>query len=110
MADLAERVEREHGALGVLVNNAGVGMSGGFGDMSLDDWEWIRSINPAGVLNGCHAFARAMIDAGRGQRLNMNPGLGYLPRASEVAYRTPKAAVLMFSRSLRNRKGVGWGK
>src|SRR3546814_218201 len=101
MADLAERVEREHGALGVLVNNAGVGMSGGFGDMSLDDWEWIRSINLDGVLNGCHAFGPAMIAAGRGQIVNMSSGLGYLPRASEVAYCTTKAAVLMFSRSLR---------
>src|SRR3546814_16095797 len=76
-------------------------MSGGFGDMSLDDWEWIRSINLDGVLNGCHAFGPAMIAAGRGQIVNMSSGLGYLPRASEVAYCTTKAAVLMFSRSLR---------
>src|SRR3546814_10924664 len=76
-------------------------MSGGFGDMSLDDWEWIRSINLDGVLNGCHAFGPAMIAAGRGQIVNMSSGLGYLPRASEVAYCTTKAAVLLFSSSRR---------
>src|SRR5580704_15632266 len=30
--ELAEQVESEHGALGILVNNAGVGMSGAFID------------------------------------------------------------------------------
>src|SRR3546814_4138842 len=45
---------------------------------------------PIGVLNGCHAFGPAMIAAGRGQIVNMSSGLGYLPRASEVAYCTTK--------------------
>src|SRR5919198_181042 len=39
---LAERVHAEHGVLDVLVNNAGVGMSGPFASMSIDDWRWIR--------------------------------------------------------------------
>src|SRR3546814_11726781 len=79
-------------------------MSGGFGDMSLDDWEWIRSINLDGVLNGCHAFGPAMIAAGRGQIVNMSSGLGYLPRASEVAYCIPHAAVTMFLRRSEQRR------
>lgn len=99
--DLADQVGREHGALRVLVNNAGVGMSGGFADMTLDDWEWIRSINLDGVVNGCHAFGPAMLAEGKGHIVNMSSGLAYLPRSSEVAYCTTKAAVLAFSRSLR---------
>jgi NAD(P)-dependent dehydrogenase (short-subunit alcohol dehydrogenase family) len=107
---LAEQVTREHGPLDVLVNNAGVGMTGVFMDMSLDDWEWIRSINLDGVVNGCHAFGPAMLARGRGHVVNMSSGLAYLPRSSEVAYCTTKAAVLMFSRSLRadwRLRGVG---
>ncbi len=105
MAELADQVGREHGALGVLVNNAGVGMAGSFADMTLEDWEWIRSINLDGVVNGCHFFGPAMLAAGRGHVVNMSSGLGYILQASEVAYCTTKAAVLAFSRCLR----ADWG-
>ena len=110
VADLADQVGREHGALGVLVNNAGVGMSGGFADMTLDDWAWIRSINLDGVVNGCHAFGPAMLAEGRGHIVNMSSGLAYVMHSTEVAYCTTKAAVLAFSRCLRadwKLQGVG---
>lgn len=109
VADLADQVGREHGALTVLVNNAGVGMSGGFADMTLEDWDWIRSINLDGVINGCHAFGPAMLAEGNGHIVNMSSGLAYLLHSSEVAYCTTKAAVLAFSRCLRSdwrRQGV----
>lgn len=110
MAELAERVHGEHGPLGVLVNNAGVGMSGGLADMRPEDWEWIRSINLDGVVNGCQAFGPAMLAEGRGHVVNMSSGLGYVMQGSEVAYCTTKAAVLALSRCLRadwHRHGVG---
>lgn len=110
MEELAAEVHRVHGALDILVNNAGVGMSGRFGDMTLDDWEWIRSINLDGVVHGCHVFGKAMADRGRGHIVNVSSGLAFLPRSSEIAYCTTKAAVLMFSRSLRadwRSSGVG---
>jgi 2-hydroxycyclohexanecarboxyl-CoA dehydrogenase len=106
---LADQVGREHGALTVLVNNAGVGMSGGFADMTLEDWEWIRAINLDGVIHGCHAFGPAMLAAGNGHIVNMSSGLAYMLHSSEVAYCTTKAAVLAFSRCLRSdwrRQGV----
>jgi len=110
MEELAAEVHRVHGVLDILVNNAGVGMSGRFGDLSLDDWEWIRSINLDGVVHGCHVFGTAMADRGRGHVVNVSSGLAFLPRSTEVAYCTTKAAVLMFTRSLRadwRNRGVG---
>jgi NAD(P)-dependent dehydrogenase (short-subunit alcohol dehydrogenase family) len=106
---LAEQVHREHGPLTVLVNNAGVGMGGGFADMTLEDWEWIRAINLDGVVHGCHAFGPAMLEARRGHIVNMSSGLGYILHSTEIAYCTTKAAVLAFSRALRadwRRQGV----
>src|SRR3954451_10489146 len=101
MRALADRVRLEHGPLDVLVNNAGVGMSGRFLDTTLDDWDWIIGINLKGVVNGCHAFGPAMVERGRGHVVNISSGLGYTPTAAEPAYVTTKAAVLAFSRSLR---------
>ncbi len=109
VAHLADQVSREHGALTVLVNNAGVGMSGGFSDMTIEDWQWIRSINLDGVVHGCHAFGPAMLAEGKGHIVNMSSGLAYVLHSSEVAYCTTKAAVLAFSRTLRadwRRQGV----
>jgi 2-hydroxycyclohexanecarboxyl-CoA dehydrogenase len=108
--ELAERVSAEHGALGVLVNNAGVGMSGGLLEMADGDWEWIRGINLDGVVNCSRAFVPAMLEAGRGHVVNISSLLGYVPSAMTPAYCATKAAVLMLSRSVRadwGRHGVG---
>ena len=97
LAELADEVE----VPGVLVNNAGVGMSGRFADMSETDWEWIRGVNLDGVVNGCAVFGPKMVDAGRGQVVNVSSGLGYIPTATEPGYVTTKAAVLALSQCLR---------
>ncbi|HEX6239219.1 MAG TPA: SDR family NAD(P)-dependent oxidoreductase [Acidimicrobiales bacterium] len=102
---LAERVEAEWGVPHVLVNNAGVGMSGRLGEMTMDDWRWIRGVNLDGVVHTCHTFGPAMVAAGRGHVVNVSSVLGFLPRATEPAYVTTKAAVLALSRCLR----ADWG-
>jgi 2-hydroxycyclohexanecarboxyl-CoA dehydrogenase len=99
--DLADAVEADHGPLDVLVNNAGVGMSGRFLDTGLPDWDWILGVNVHGVINGCHAFGPGMVERGRGHVVNVSSALGYFPRATEPAYVTTKAAVLSLSRCLR---------
>ena len=97
VAALAERT----GPVDVLVNNAGVGMTGRFADMTVDDWRWIRSVNLDGVVHGCSAFGPAMIARRSGQVVNVSSGLGYTMRATEGAYVATKAAVLALSRCLR---------
>jgi NAD(P)-dependent dehydrogenase (short-subunit alcohol dehydrogenase family) len=98
---VAADVEREHGALTILVNNAGVGMTGSFSDMTAEDWSFIRSINLDGVVNCCSAFTPPMLRARRGQVVNISSGLGFTPTAKESAYGATKAAVLHLSQSLR---------
>ena len=110
LAELARRVEGAHGPLDVLVNNAGVGMSGRFLDTTLEDWEWILGVNLRGVIHGCSAFGPGMVGRGRGHVVNVSSALGYIARASEPAYVTTKAAVLALSRCLRAdwaRRNVG---
>jgi NAD(P)-dependent dehydrogenase (short-subunit alcohol dehydrogenase family) len=110
MVELAALVEREHGVPNVVVNNAGIGMSGRFLDMAQGDWDLILGINLRGVINGCAAFGPAMVARGSGQVVNTSSGLGYIPAADTPAYCTTKAGVLHFSRCLRadwSAKGVG---
>lgn len=91
----------ELGQVDIAVNNAGVGMGGRFSDMSADDWEWIRSINLDGVVNGCAVFGPPMLERGRGHVVNVASGLGFTPVANMPGYCTTKAAVLMLSSCLR---------
>jgi 2-hydroxycyclohexanecarboxyl-CoA dehydrogenase len=98
---LATRVTDQHGALNILVNNAGVGMTGPFSRMTAAEWAFIRSINLDGVVNCCAAFAAPMLAAGRGHVVNVSSGLAFIPTAGESAYAATKAAVLQLSLCLR---------
>ncbi len=109
-AGLAESVETDRGQVDVLVNNAGVGIGGSFLDSSVEDWNWLRSINIDGVAYGCYAFGPGMIERGRGQVVNIASGAAYIPNRHMAAYCASKAAVVSFSQCLRadwRGKGVG---
>jgi 2-hydroxycyclohexanecarboxyl-CoA dehydrogenase len=110
MVELAATIEREHGVPDIVVNNAGIGMSGRFLDTTPADWDLILGVNLRGVINGCAAFGPAMVARGSGQMVNTSSGLGYIATADTPAYGTTKAGVLHLSRSLRAdwaRHGVG---
>jgi 2-hydroxycyclohexanecarboxyl-CoA dehydrogenase len=97
MLALAEEV----GEVDVLVNNAGVGVAGPFLDATLEDWEWLRSINIDGVVHGVRAFAPGMLERRHGHVVNIASAAAYIPQRSLAAYCTSKAAVLMLSQCLR---------
>ncbi|MHB1776385.1 MAG: SDR family NAD(P)-dependent oxidoreductase [Acidimicrobiales bacterium] len=105
VAALASDVLDAHGVPDLLVNCAGVGMSGRFLDTGAADWDWIVSINLLGVVHCCGAFGRSMVARGSGHVVNVASGLAYTPRPTEPAYVTTKAAVLALSRCLR----ADWG-
>jgi NAD(P)-dependent dehydrogenase (short-subunit alcohol dehydrogenase family) len=98
---LAATVESEHGAVDVLVNNAGVGVGGPLLESSIEDWDWLRSINLDGVAYGCYAFGPAMVGRGRGHVVNVASGAAYLPNRNMAAYCASKAGVFSFSQCLR---------
>jgi NAD(P)-dependent dehydrogenase (short-subunit alcohol dehydrogenase family) len=102
MAEYAEVVHAEVGAVDVLVNNAGVGLGGGFLDTSLEDWDWILSINLWGVIHGCHSFIPQMVAANRGGHIvNVASAAGLLAPADLAAYATTKYAVVGLSEAFR---------
>ncbi|MFH9551038.1 SDR family oxidoreductase [Streptomyces sp. NPDC017435] len=102
MEKLAERVLAQHGVVDVLVNNAGIGMSGSFFDTTSEDWRKILDVNLWGVIHGCRLFGRLMAERGQGGHIvNTASAAAYLPSRTLPAYSTSKAAVLMLSECLR---------
>ncbi len=102
MKSLADDVHSRFPAVDVLVNNAGVGQSGGLLDMSLDDWEWVLSINLWGVIHGCHYFVPKMVErANGGHVVNVSSVFGFFAPPGTIGYCTTKFGVFGFSESLR---------
>jgi len=99
---LAADVHELAPALDVLVNNAGVGHSGGVLATTVEDWERLVSINLWGVIYGCHYFVPKMVERGSGGHVvNLSSLLGYSGLPGTLPYVTTKFAVFGYSESLR---------
>ncbi|MGW3126799.1 SDR family oxidoreductase [Streptomyces sp. NPDC001123] len=102
MEKLAEKVHREYGVLDVLVNNAGIGLSGSFFTTTTEDWRRVLDVNLWGVIHGCRLFGARMADRAQGGHIvNVASAAAYQPSRALPAYSTSKAAVLMLSECLR---------
>ncbi|MGH7823279.1 MAG: SDR family NAD(P)-dependent oxidoreductase [Candidatus Binatia bacterium] len=103
MTGFADAVHAEIEAVDILMNNAGVGLGGGFLDTSLEDWEWIVGINLKGVVHGCHFFLPRMVARRRGGHVvNVASAAGYVASEALAAYATTKFAVVGLSEALRD--------
>ena len=111
MRSFAEAVHTRVEAVDLLMNNAGVALGAGMLDTSLEDWDWIVSINLWGVIHGCHYFVPQMVKRGRGGHvINLSSTAGYVAAEGLLAYATTKFAVLGLSEALRDelsRHGIG---
>lgn len=101
LQDAADTIERDHGPVDIVVNNAGVGMGGPFLDGNAEDWEWLMRVNLDGVANGCRSFGGPMVRRGRGHVVNVASAAAYVMNRDMAAYCASKAAVLALSRCLR---------
>ncbi|MFI0090656.1 SDR family oxidoreductase [Streptomyces bobili] len=102
MEELAAKILAEHGVVDVLVNNAGIGMSGSFLETTPEDWRKVLDVNLWGVIHGCRLFGRQMADRGQGGHIvNTASAAAFQPSKSLPAYSASKAAVLMLSECLR---------
>ncbi|MFH7337175.1 SDR family oxidoreductase [Streptomyces sp. KHY 26] len=102
MEKLAERVHRAYGVVDVLVNNAGIGLSGSFFATTTEDWRTVLDVNLWGVIHGCRLFGARMAERGQGGHIvNIASAAAYQPSRVLPAYSTSKAAVLMLSECLR---------
>lgn len=102
MEKLAAKILAERGVVDVLVNNAGIGMSGSFLETTPEDWRKVLDVNLWGVIHGCRLFGRQMADRGQGGHIvNTASAAAFQPSKSLPAYSASKAAVLTLSECLR---------
>lgn len=97
---LAAEVLERHGRLDVLVNNAGVGHVGTILQTESNDLDRLYRVNVRGVFHLCKAFLPSMIQAGRGNIINLASIGGILAVRDRLAYCATKFAVVGLSKSI----------
>jgi NAD(P)-dependent dehydrogenase (short-subunit alcohol dehydrogenase family) len=101
VAQWAADVVGQLGRVDVLVNNAGVSMTGDFEDMSYEDFDWIVGVNLHGVVNGTKEFLPHLIASGDGVLVNISSLFGLVSMPGQSAYNATKYAVRGFTEALR---------
>jgi len=97
----ADAVAEQFGRVNVIVNNAGVTMTGDFEDMTLEEFDWIMGINVDGVVTGTKAFLPHLIASGDGHIVNISSLFGLVSMPGQSAYNASKYAVRGFTEALR---------
>lgn len=100
MEQLPGEVLAAHGAVNLLINNAGITLQKSFETHSLADWERVIGINLWGVLYGCHFFLDALRAADEAHIVNLSSMSGFLGMPGQSSYCATKAAVKGLSESL----------
>ena len=96
-----EASAREHlGEVDLLINNAGVLVTGDVADLSCDDYRRAFDVNVWGVIHGCRHFVPAMKSRRSGAVLNVASLAGVITLPHMGAYNASKAAVIALSETL----------
>jgi NAD(P)-dependent dehydrogenase (short-subunit alcohol dehydrogenase family) len=101
MGAYAAAVAEQFGTVNMVVNNAGVTVTGDFEDMEYADFDWIVGINFLGVVNGTKEFLPHLIGSGDGAVVNISSLFGLVSMPGQTAYNATKYAVRGFTEALR---------
>jgi NAD(P)-dependent dehydrogenase (short-subunit alcohol dehydrogenase family) len=106
----ADYVAEQHGAVNLVVNNAGVALGASAAAQSIQDFEWVMNINFWGVVHGSQAFLPHLKASGDGHIVNISSVFGLISIPSQSAYNASKFGVRGFTDALRMELEIDdWG-
>ncbi|TCP12584.1 3-oxoacyl-[acyl-carrier-protein] reductase [Crenobacter luteus] len=102
---LVEAIEKEFGAVAVLVNNAGITRDTLLMRMKDEDWDAIMDTNLKSVFKASKAVLRGMMKARSGRIINIASVVGVSGNPGQCNYAAAKAAIIGFSKSMAREVG-----
>jgi len=100
-----DTIVKEHGALHVLVNNAGITRDMLSMRMKDEDWDAVIDTNLKAVFRTSRAATRPMMKQRYGRMINITSVVGASGNAGQVNYAAAKAGVAGMTRSLARELG-----
>lgn len=95
-----EQINKNHGNIEILVNNAGITRDNLLMRMKLDDWDEVFATNLRSVFLLSKICMRAMIKARFGRIINITSVVGVTGNPGQANYAASKAGMLGFTKSL----------
>ncbi len=96
--ELVDAILARHGRLDVVVNNAGIALTGSAEDTTLADWQRTQRVNLDAVFLGTREAIRAMKGKG-GSIINISSIEGIVGDPLTAAYNASKGGVRIFTKS-----------
>ena len=98
-------IEARHGAVAILVNNAGITRDNLLLRMKDDDWDAIMATNLKPVFRLAKAVLRGMMKARYGRIIQIGSVVGASGNPGQTNYAAAKAAIVGFTKSLAQEVG-----
>ena len=102
---LIDAIVKEHGALHVLVNNAGITRDMLAMRLKDDDWDAVLDTNLKAVFRLCRAVMRPMMKQRYGRIVNITSVVGAAGNPGQANYAAAKAGVAGMTRALARELG-----
>ncbi|MEC9150943.1 MAG: SDR family NAD(P)-dependent oxidoreductase, partial [Pseudomonadota bacterium] len=100
VVDACKAIEAEHGAIDVVVNNAGITRDGTLLKMSYEDWDAVMRTNLGGCFNTAKATFAGMKERGWGRIVNIGSINGQAGQYGQVNYAAAKSGIHGFTKAL----------
>lgn len=105
IAAAVDRVVADHGALDIVVANAGLGDNHAALDVTEADWDRMMAVNLKGLFFTCQAAGRRMVERGRGRIIAMSSQASVVGIRDHAVYASSKGGVNQLVRVL----ALEWG-
>ena len=102
---VVKEIEKDLGAISVLVNNAGITRDNLLMRMKDQEWDDIMDTNLKSVYRLSRLVARPMMKARFGRIINITSVVGFMGNAGQANYAAAKAGVEGFSKSMARELG-----